>query len=203
LVISLQFAVVAAVFHLRRESAAPHRTIAVAAMAFIAAAVVLQVATASVLPTTNRMLVESASRVIAQHRPGAGLDDRNRFPGHWQSWLETKRQRAASASSTVAGNAILGLNVLVPLNLAPYVMFGVALARGRRWTVFFRVLGLFFTYTVVQIATISLHIPVLTGPYEGHNAIRQMFAMFLTAIVWLRMFRGSSSAARHLNNRSA
>lgn len=173
----LPYALVAAVFYLRRESVAPRRTIAIAAMAFIAAAFAFQFTTASVRPAANRMLVDSASRVIAQHRPGAGLDDRNRYPGHWQSWLEVRRQRS--------GSPPLGLNVLAFLNFAPYVMFGMVLAHGRRWTVFFRVLGLFVTYAVVQITTITLQIPLLTGPYPGHEAIRQMVAMFLTALAWL------------------
>lgn len=61
----------------------------------------------------------------------------------------------------------------------------MALARGRRWTVFLRVVGLFTTYAFVQISTIALGIPLLTAPYPGADAIRQMVAMFLTALAWL------------------
>jgi hypothetical protein len=189
LVVSLPYAIAAAVFHLRRESIAPRRTIAVATMAFVAAAVALQLTVASVSPTANRLLFESVSRVVAQHRPGAGLDNRNLYPGHWESWLETKHERSAPESSTLAGGvgrAAVGVAFSSVLNLIPYVMFGVALARGWRWTVLLRVAGLFVTYAALQIVTIALGIPVLTGGSRGHDAIRQLVLMFLTAIVWLR-----------------
>lgn len=204
LVVSLPFAIAAAVFHLRRESIAPRRTIAIATMAFVAAAVALQLTAASVSPTANRMLFESVSRVVAQHRPGAGLDDRSSYPGHWKKWLETKRERSASSGLVSGvGSAAAGIAFSSILNLIPYVLFGVALARGWRWTVLLRVVGLFVTYAALQISIIRLGIPVLTGPNPGHEAIRQLVVMFVTAIVWLRVFRGSSSAAHHLSNRSA
>ena len=206
LMAALPTAVVAAVFHLQRENPAPRRTIAVAAMAFLLAAVALQVAAASISPTANRMLHESVSRVVAQQRTGAELDDRKSYPGHWTSWLETKRVRSAPAASTLAGgvgSAAVGLAFSSILNLIPYVLFGVALARGRRWTVLLRVVGLIVTYAALQVFIISLGIPVLTGPSRGHGAIRQLVVMFVTAIVWLRVFRGSPSAAHRLNNRSA
>ena len=206
LVASFPNAIVAAVFHLQRESIAPRRAIAVAAMAFVAAAVALQLTAASVSPTANRMLFESVSRVVAQHRPGAGLEDRNSYPGHWKSWLETKRERSAPGSSKLAGGvgrAAVGSAFSSFLNLTPYILFGVTLARGWRWTVLLRVVGLVVTYAALQIFTILLGIPGLTGPSRGHDAVRQLVVMFLTAIVWLRVFRGNPSAAHHLNSRSA
>ena len=186
-------ALVAAVFHLRRESAAPHRTIAVAAVTYIVAAAAIQITAASVQPVANRVLFESASRVVAQHRPGAGLNDRTPYPGHWQSWLDTKRERSAPSPMLAGGvgSAAAGFTFSYLLNLAPYVMFGVILARGRRWTVLLRVLGLFATYAFVQIFTMWLGMPILTGHGHSSDAIRQMAAMFLTALAWLlglRMF---------------
>jgi hypothetical protein len=206
LMAALPTAAVAAAFHLRRESIAPRRDITIAAMAFVAAAVALQITAASVSPTVNRMLFESVSRGVAQQRPGAGLDDRRQYPGHWKSWLETKRERSAPAPSKLAagvGSFAVGMTFSSILNLIPYVMFGVALARGRRWTVLLRVLGLVVTYMALQVFIIALGIPVLTGGSRGHDAVRQLVVMFVTAIVWLCVFRGSSSAVHHLNNRSA
>ena len=96
----------------------------------------------------------------------------------------------------------MGHRVSSILNLISYVMFGVALARGRRGTVLLRVVGLVVTYMALQVFIMALGIPVLTGPSRAHDAVRQLVVMFVTAVVWLRVFRGSPSAA-HLNNRSA
>jgi hypothetical protein len=42
---------------------------------------------------------------------------------------------------------------------------------------------------------------VLTRPHRGHGDIRQLVAMCVTAMVWLRVFRGRPSA-HYLHNRS-
>jgi hypothetical protein len=184
---ALPTALIAAVFYLRRESAVPHRTIVVAAVAFVAATIAFQLTAASVRPVASRLLYESASRTLAQHQPGAGIDDRNPYPGHWQTWLETKRDRSTAATMVVGtiGGAAAAFAISSIINLAPRVMFGLVLARGRRWTVFFRVLGLVVTYAFIQVLTMRAQIPMLTGRPPSSDALREIVAMFLTALVWL------------------
>ena len=191
-VVALPYALAAAVFYLRRETAAPHRAVAVAAVSFVAAAVVLNLTVTTMRPATNRILVESVSRVMAEQRAGASLEHRARYRGHWQTWLETRREPTAQTSSMLGsgvGRAAVGFAFMSALNLAPFAMFGVILARGSRWTVFLRVLGIFATYAFVQILTIQLQVPVLTGDGRGSDAIRQVFAMFLTGTTWLLGWR--------------
>jgi hypothetical protein len=185
---ALPVALVAAVFHLRRESAAPRRCIGVTAMTFFAAAVALQLTTVLIMPSANRILVESVSGVVAEHRAGAGLDDEIRYPGQWQRWVETRRERSASPSSKLTsgvGGAIAAFTFSLVVTLAAFVMFGVVLARGRRWTVFLRVVGLFATYTFLQVFIITLQIPMLTAASGGSDGFRQMVVMLVTALAWL------------------
>ena len=98
-VVALPYALAAAVFYLRRESAAPRRAVAVAALSFVAAAVVLNLIVTAMRPASGRILVESVSRVMGEQRPGASFDSRARYTGHWQTWLETRRDQATPRST--------------------------------------------------------------------------------------------------------
>ena len=182
---ALPFALAAAVFYLRRQSTAPPRAIAITAMMFVAAAATLNLTLSVVRPETYRIMVGSVAEVVSEQRPGATLDDRARYPGHWQEWLVTRQERSDNPphelGRTMAGGAVFSS----VLNLLPWMMFGLVLARGWRWTVCLRVLGFFATYAFVQIATISLHIPGLTGLGRSSDATRTILAMFLTGTVWL------------------
>ena len=182
---ALPFALVAAVFYLRRQSATSRRTVAITALTFVAVAAGLNLTMAMARPATNRMLVESVSRVVAEQRPGATLDDGARYRGHWQEWLEARRQPSANPPHELARSIGGGAVFSSVINLSPWMMFGLVLARGWRWTVFLRVVGIFATYAFVQIFIIQLHIPVLTGLGRSSDALRQVFALFLTGAVWL------------------
>ncbi len=81
LVGAVPFAMAAAAFYLRRDSLVPHRTIVIAMTGFIVGATVLQLAVTSVQPTLNRVVLNSATHVVEQRRPGAELDDNSRFTG--------------------------------------------------------------------------------------------------------------------------
>jgi hypothetical protein len=184
---ALPFALAAAVFYLRRQSTAPRRAIAVAAVTFVAAAAALNLTASALRPATNRILVDSVSRVVAEQRPGASLDDRAGYKDRWRNWLETRRERSTQSSELAGGPGAAAVNgaFASALNLAPYAMFGLVLARGWRWTVFARVIGIVATYVLVQFITIQFHVPVLTGHGRSSDAIRQILAMFLTGTVWL------------------
>jgi hypothetical protein len=187
-VVALPYALAAAVFYLRRESAAPRRAVAVAAFSFVGAAIVLNLTVTAMRPATSRILVESVSRVMGEQRPGASLDSRARYKGHWQTWLETRRNQSMQAPSMRAagvGRAAINSAFMSALSLVPYVMFGVALARGWRWTVLLRVLGLIATYILVQMVAIQMQVPALTGHGRDSDAVRELFGMFLTGLVWL------------------
>jgi hypothetical protein len=182
---ALPFALAAAVFYLRRQSSAPRRAIAVAALTFVAATATLNLTVSAVRPATNRILVDSVSRALAEQRPGASLDDRARYRGHWQEWLDSSRERSANPPhanvSNIGDRAVLSS----VMNLAPWVMFGLVLARGWRWTVFLRLVGIFATNAFVQILIIQLHVPVLTGHGRASDATREIFVLFLTGTLWL------------------
>ena len=185
-VVALPYALAAAVFYLRRESAAPRRAVAVAAFSFVGAAIVLNLTVTAMRPATSRILVESVSRVMGEQRPGASLDSRARYKGHWQTWLETRRNQSTQAPSMLAaggGRAAINSAFMSALNLVPYVMVGVALTRGRRWTVFLRVIGIFATYVFIGILTLRLH--MFTGQGLSGDAKRQVVATFLTGTMWL------------------
>jgi hypothetical protein len=182
---ALPLALGAAVFYLRRHDTAQRRTIAVAALTLVAAAVTLNLTVSWVRPATNRILVASVMRVMAEERPGATLDDRARYRGQWHEWLKTRREGTAhyahEFAERIGGGAVLSSLV----RLAPWVVFGLVLARGRRWTVFLRVVGIFATYAFVQVVTIWLHVPGLTGLGRSSDAVREIFAMSVAGTVWL------------------
>ncbi len=182
---ALPYALAAAVFYLRRQHTTSRRTVAAAALTFVAAAATFNLTLSVVRPETNRIMVDSVAKVVAEGRPGATLDDRARYPGHWQDWLESRRERSDNPPHELGRSIGGGAVFSAVLILLPWMMFGLVLARGRRWTVFFRVLGIFATYAFVQMFIIQLQVPMLTGLGRSSDAVRQVFAMFLTGTLWL------------------
>jgi len=189
--------VAAASFHLRRSGIAPRRTIAVAAVCCAVVLVAFHVIAMSVRPAVNQVILESASRVIAQGHPGAGLDDRTIFdrrvrgnpdPGYWKGWLERIRERSLDPSA--AGGAVesptAGTDPFFGLVVIPYAIFGVVLARGRGWTVFVRAAGMVVTYFALVVLALDLTIQ-LVGPSRPayFEAIREIAVLFVTAGIWL------------------
>jgi hypothetical protein len=178
---------VAVAFYLRRRSAVPYRTITIATMACVVAAVVIQLGAAAVRPAVNRVLLDSATRVISHGHPGAGLDDRNQYPGQWRTWLDTVRERSSGSQLLSAGygNAAAAMATGYVVYLIPFALWGVVLARGRGWTVLLRVVGLVITYFAVAIIAMQITIGLYGPSSPDYQAARQIAATFFTAGVWL------------------
>jgi hypothetical protein len=184
---ALPMTMVAVAFYLRRRSAVPYRTITIATMACVVAAVVIQLGAAAVRPAVNRVLLDSATRVISHGHPGAGLDDRNQYPGQWRTWLDTVRERSSGSQLLSAGygNAAAAMATGYVVYLIPFALWGVVLARGRGWTVLLRVVGLVITYFAVAIIAMQITIGLYGPSSPDYQAARQIAATFFTAGVWL------------------
>ena len=191
--VAIPSTVAAASFQLRRSGIAPHRTIPMAALCCALVLVAFQLFATAARPAVNQVILESASRVIAQRHPGAGLDDGTIFdrtmrgnprPGYWKGWLEKIRERSLDPSASRGGveSSAAGTDPLFALVVIPYAIVGVVLARGRGWTVFVRGGGIVITNVAFQILVIMISRRA-PGPYA--ESMRGLGVSFLTAGVWL------------------
>lgn len=187
LVGAVPYAMAAAVFYLRRTSLVPHRTILIALTGFIVAATSLQLGVASVQPTLNRVVLDSATRVVAQGRPAQGLDDNSRFTGQWPTWLERVRERSAGSAILAAGlgSATAALAMSYAVRLIPYVIFGLVLARGRGWTVSLRAVGLLVTFYAIGMLAILITVRLHGPSSPNYQAARHVVVTYFTGLVWL------------------
>jgi hypothetical protein len=187
LVAAVPYAMAAVAFYLRRGSPVPHRTIVAAVSGFIVGATALQLAVASVQPAVNKVVLDSATRVVEQGHPGAGLDDRSRYTRQWRTWLERVRERS-SGSEILAdglGSAMAGLAFSYAVKLIPFVIYGLILARGRGWTVSFRAVGLLVTYFAVGMLALLLTIRLYGPSSPNYQAGRELIASYVTGLMWL------------------
>jgi hypothetical protein len=183
---ALPMTMAATAFHLRRATMS-HRAITVAVLCAAVAIVGFQFAAASMRPAVNQVVLDSASRVIAQGRPGAGLDDMNRYPGHWTHWLEDVRDRS-SDSAAFRGDAELAApsrTAAYALFVVPFAIFGAVLARARGWSVLFLSLALGATHIVAQLAALVLGTHLFGGMTASAEAVRELCASLAVALLWL------------------